>query len=84
MNLYTINKKFENKSIALKTINDGITDKNNYQIEYSSEPHIINRVHQPKLAIATTSFKNVNLESADENRQPKMLMMDFLIMNFAV
>ena len=73
------------KSIALKTINDGVTDKNNYQIKSSSEPQIINRVHKPKPSITTTSFKNVNLESADESRQQTdKLMMDFLIMNFAV
>ena len=60
------------KPIALKSINGGITDKNNYQIKSSSEPQIINRVHQPKPSIANTSFKNVNLESADENRQPNV------------
>ena len=60
------------KSIALKTINDGITDKNNYQIKSSSEPQNINRVHEPKPSIATTSVKNVNLDSADENKQPNV------------
>ena len=66
-----IHKKIT-KSIALKTINDGITDKNIYQIKSSSESQIIIRGHQPKPSIATTSFKNVNLESADENRQPNV------------
>ena len=66
-----IHKKIT-KSIALKTINAGITHKNHYQIKSSSEPQIINRVHQPKPSIATSSFKNVNLESADEKRQPNV------------
>ena len=47
-------------------------DKNNYQIKSSSERQIINRIHQPEPSIANTSFKNVNLESADENRQPNV------------
>ena len=63
-----IHKEITN-SIALKTNNDGITDKNNYQIKSSSEPRNINRVHQPKPSIASTSFKNVNVESADKNKQ---------------
>ena len=63
-----IHKKIT-KSIALKTISDGITDKNNYQIKSSSEPRNINRVHQPKPSIAGTFSKNINVESAGKNKQ---------------